>query len=211
MDLIREHGASSGKAAPRMAREPFAAIELDPARGRVRLPRGMEIDLGGIAKGWIVQEAAQRLELYGLAAAVSAGGDMYFAGMRMDGSKWRVEIEDPRDPAGTAACLRVSEGAVVTSSVTKRHWTQGGQHRHHIIDPRTGEPAWPDWQSVTVVAAQAPLAEAYAKALLIGGEKASNVLLLQQPSVGFIGINKYGETTVSAKAKEFLHDCSERV
>ncbi len=184
---------------------PFSAIEIDAQQVRVRLPQGMEIDLGGIAKGWIVQQVAQRLRSGASAAAVSAGGDMYFAGLPADGQKWRVEVEDPLTPERTAAVLRVGEGAVVTSSVSKRTWRQGGQRRHHIIDPRSGEPAQTEWLSVTVVAARADLAEAYAKALLIGGEREARRLTIQRPHIAVISIGPDGKVLASQKAKEYLN------
>ncbi len=211
IDQVRARSDLPTRQAPRAARLPFSAIEIDEAHGQVRLPAGMEIDLGGIAKGWIVQEAAQRLELYGIAAAVSAGGDVFFTGMPADGSKWQVEIEDPQDANATAACLGVAEGAVVTSSITKRTWKRNGQEQHHIIDPRTGAPAEPDWVSVTAIAPRADMAEAYAKAFLIGGEEASASLLLQQPALGVIGINAHGRLWASPKAKEYLNGCAQHV
>jgi thiamine biosynthesis lipoprotein len=65
--------------------------------------------------------------------------------------------------------IKVEPGAVATSVVTKRTWKQGEKQRHHIIDPRTGEPAITDWLSMTVIADHAYAAEAFAKALLIAG------------------------------------------
>ena len=58
---------------------------------------------------------------------------------------------------------------MATSSVTKRTWKQGEVNRHHLIDPRTGEPAQSDWLCATVIADDTVTAEVYAKALLIGG------------------------------------------
>ncbi len=211
MDEIRKRGNVAARPGDRVVRVPFETMEIDEAHSRVRLPEGMEIDLGGIAKGWIVQEAAQRLELYGTAAAVSAGGDMFFTGAPAGGRRWQVEIEDPQDAQATATCLEVDEGAVVTSSITKRAWKQNGQARHHIIDPRSGQPAMPDWVSVTVIAPRADMAEAYAKAFLIGGEKAASPLLLQQPSLAVIGITTRGQLWTSPRAKDYLNGCTEYV
>ena len=61
------------------------AIELDEAARRVRLPQGMRIDLGGIGKGWIAQQAAQRLAGYSEACAVNAGGDLCALGLEAFG------------------------------------------------------------------------------------------------------------------------------
>ena len=73
--------AVTGLAASPSPRLPFSALELDMEAARVKLPEGMQIDLGGIAKGWIVQQVAQQLRSDHAAAAVSAGGDMYFSGL----------------------------------------------------------------------------------------------------------------------------------
>ncbi len=206
IEEVRKRGASSADTEPRSPRAGFAELELDTEGGRVRLPEGMEIDLGGIAKGWIVQEAAGQLKAFGTAAAVSAGGDMFFAGMPADGSKWKVEIEDPRDAKRIVAALQVGEGALVTSTVTKRTWQQDGQLRHHIIDPRTGEPAQPDWLSVTVIAPQADLAEAYAKAFLIGGQKEATRLLLQRPRLAVISVAPDGQVLASPNGKDYFNN-----
>ena len=171
----------------------------------MKLPEGMQIDLGGIAKGWIVQQVAQQLRSDHAAAAVSAGGDMYFSGLPASGERWRVEIEDPREPQKTAAVLRVGEGAVVTSSVSKRTWNQAGLARHHIIDPRSGEPAQTQWLSATVVAPRADLAEAYAKAFLIGGEAGARRLMIQRPRLALIAVEQDGRLMASPNAKEYLN------
>ena len=209
MDQLRLQGAAGAAAEPRPPRRDFSALELDPSSRRVRLPVGMQIDLGGIAKGWIVQQAAMLLKANGAAGAVNAGGDMFFAGTPADGTRWRVEIEDPRDEARTAAVLEVADGAVVTSSIRKRSWMQGGEVRHHIIDPRTGEPAQTDWLSVTVIAPYADLAEAYAKALLIGGRGGATRLLLQRPHIGVVCIGLDGQVSASKTSKEYLNDNDE--
>jgi len=204
MDEIRAHGVSSLFASNQTPRPAFDKISLDPVGRRVRLPHGMEIDLGGIAKGWIVEKAAAVLSSYSAICAVSAGGDISFIGEPSDGSRWRVEVEDPRKPDETVAVLHVRQGAVVTSSSTKRAWSQNGRPRHHLIDPRTGEPAESDWLSVTVIAPQMTLAEVYAKALLIGGAGEAERLCSQRPDVAFIAINEMGELFCPQNSKEYL-------
>jgi thiamine biosynthesis lipoprotein len=206
LDVVRQRGDLGEVVSAEAPKRTFASIEFDAEKNRVRLPVGMQIDLGGIAKGWIVQEAATRLRAHGTAAAVSAGGDMYFAGWPADGTKWQVEIEDPRDAGRTAARLAVGQGAVVTSSVSKRTWRRGGEIRHHIIDPRTREPARAEWLSVTVIASDADLAEAYAKAFLIGGRQQSTRLMLQRPHLAVMCIGADGQIFASPNSREYLND-----
>ena len=184
----------------------FSALELEADTHKVWLPAGLQVDLGGIAKGWIVQRAAMHLKTSSGAGAASAGGDLYFAGMPRDGTRWRVEIEDPREEQETVAVLEVGEGAVVTSSVSKRRWSLQGQTRHHIIDPRTGEPAETEWMSVTVIAPHGDLAEAYAKAVLIGGRSQVARLLSQRPGIAAVCVGFDGQLSASANSQEYLND-----
>ena len=207
LELVRARRKTDQAASQRMPRPAFDAVEFDSMNSRVRLPAGMEIDLGGIAKGWIARHAAELLSLRAAACAVSAGGDICFVGWPADGSKWSVELEDPRDANNTLAVLAVGPGAVVTSSISKRTWTQNGQKRHHIIDPRTGEPAKADWLSVTVIAPRMEMAEVYAKALLIGGEGQRIDLTKRHPEMAFIAVDALGQIMSSENSREyFTHD-----
>jgi FAD:protein FMN transferase len=208
MDKIRELGENSSLAPARTLGPRFDELELDLKRSQVRLPQGMGVDLGGIAKGWIVEKAAALLGNYSAACAVSAGGDICFIGEPMDGSKWRVQLEDPRDPAQSLALLRVGAGAVVTSSVAKRSWVQAGAARHHLIDPRTGEPACSDWLSITMLGPQITAAEAWAKALLIGGEEQALNLSTSRPEMAFIAVDRNGRLFGSQSSKVYLNDFS---
>jgi thiamine biosynthesis lipoprotein len=206
MDDLRALGASPASASTQMPRPAFDEIGLDLVGGRVCLPPGVEMDLGGIAKGWIIDRAAQLLGTYTTTCAVSAGGDMLFVGRPMDGTDWIVELEDPLGPDRTVARLHLGPGAVATSSVSKRTWEQAGKTRHHLIDPRTGEPAENEWLSVTVFAPEIMVAEVYAKSLLIGGEHEASRLASRRPEIDFIVIDSHGELFGSPRSKEYLSD-----
>jgi thiamine biosynthesis lipoprotein len=166
----------------------------------------MEIDLGGIAKGWIVEKAAQLLNTYTEACAVSAGGDMLFIGRPSDGLDWDVALEDPREPSQDICQLHVRSGAVATSSVMKRTWRQGGTVRHHLIDPRTGESAKTDWLSVTVIAPDVITADVFAKAILIGGEGELQGLLGTRPELTFIAVDRHGNLQGSPTYRDFIYE-----
>jgi thiamine biosynthesis lipoprotein len=166
----------------------------------------MEVDLGGIAKGWIVEKAAQLLNRYVDTCGVSAGGDILFIGRPLDGMDWHVYLEDPRSPIESLAQLHIPWGAVATSSVMKRTWAQGEKIRHHLIDPRTGEPAKTDWLSVTVITPDVITAEVYAKALLIAGEKEMSNLCGAHPDLTFIAVDAEGNLSGSANYKEYMYE-----
>jgi thiamine biosynthesis lipoprotein len=206
MDEIRKDGfVSSGGPRPN-SRPDFRQVEIDFDRRRVRLPAGMEIDLGGIAKGWIVERAAMLLSSQTSACAVSAGGDIVCVGFPVDGANWRVSIEDPLDSAQSVAEVQMGPGAIVTSSVAKRSWKQAGVPRHHLIDPRTGEPAASDWLSVTVVSPRITTAEVYAKALLIGGAAQAPRLASQRPEITYYAVARDGTVAENPHKVEHLNE-----
>ncbi len=203
MDEIRAHGAHPRKKTESRSRPDFSQIELDDAARAIRLPPGMRIDLGGIAKGWIAERAAELLANFSPVCAVNAGGDLFSIGWPIDEPGWRISLEDPRDPSDTLAVLRIGPGAVATSSITRRRWVQGEQARHHIIDPRTQAPAETDWLSVTVIAARATMAEVYAKTLLRAGSAGAERLAAGK-QIAYVAVNNAGQLWGSPNASPLL-------
>jgi len=183
----------------------MGGVQFDAARHAIRLPRGLRLDLGGIAKGWIADGAAQLLAGFSPACAVSAGGDMALRGLPSGESCWEVALEDPRDPDSSLATLRVGPGAVATSSVTGRRWQQGARTMHHLIDPRTQQPARTDWLSVTVVAPNTITAEVFAKALLIAGSRGAEHIAARRKDITFIAVDALGGLYRSSDRKDAAH------
>ncbi len=142
-------------------------IQLDAAESCIYLPPESRIDLGGIAKGWIVQQVANRLAPLG-PCLVDAGGDMVARGKPAESEYdgWLVTVPMPGD---TTRCMLLKDAAVATSGVDYRRWARDGKEFHHLIDPRTGEPAQSPVLTATVAAPDAVQAEAWAKASLISG------------------------------------------
>ncbi len=208
IELLPEDGSGPAGAASPIVPPDFAQLEMDPDGHRVRLPRGMQIDLGGIAKGWLATQAAECIAAYADSCAVSAGGDITVIGLPKDADGWSVGVEDPREPDQDLATLTVRSGSVATSSVAKRKWRQGGEQRHHIIDPRTGHPAQSPWLSVTVVAPSATEAEAFAKACLIGGPQLAPQLAGGRPGMAYLAIDRTGHLQGSLHGQEFTHVAS---
>lgn len=186
-------------------RSQFGNTRFDAYRQAIQLPVGVQIDLGGIAKGWIVARAAEILSQHTGVCAVSAGGDMVFKGLPHGQSAWQVSLEDPEDENRVLAVLNIEKGALATSSVTRRHWRQGEQPRHHIIDPRTGVPAESDWLSVSVVAERPATAEAFAKAILIAGPQRAPDLAARVPGLKFIAVMADGSLWGTPEGKEMVH------
>jgi thiamine biosynthesis lipoprotein len=207
MDLLRE-----GQVVPLFEsllageRASFSGMELDETRSVILLPPGMALDLGGIAKGWIAEQAALLLSKFSTACAVNAGGDMFLVGLPEGEDKWTVSIEDPFQPELDLTTVQVDPGAVATSAVTKRIWKQGEKQRHHLIDPRTGEPAVTDWLSVTVIAAHTYEAEVFAKALLIGGPQESDGIVNKNGNrFSWLAVDQYRKITGTQNILEYSH------
>ncbi len=140
--------------------------------GEVALPEGALLDLGGIAKGWAADRAAEFLARLG-PCCVDAGGDIRVAGTWPEGDGFRVEVEDPLQPAAVLDTLTLAGGAIATSGIGKRWWLRNGEVQHHLIDPRTGRPADNNLLSVTVRAPTAVEADIAAKTAFILGEDAA--------------------------------------
>jgi thiamine biosynthesis lipoprotein len=205
MDEIRLNGVNHLWAESLREDLSIKTLLLDDETGLVWMPPGMQIDLGGIAKGWIAEQAAWLLGEQTSACAVNAGGDLFMVGLPEGQKEWEIGLEDPRDPSQDLATLHVKSGAVATSSIMKRAWTQGERQQHHLIDPRSGEPAVTDWLSVTVIAAQAAAAEVYAKVLLIAGPDQSNDILASDGGVAFIAVDRQGKLWGSKNSQEFIN------
>jgi thiamine biosynthesis lipoprotein len=167
-DELAPEQATTG-AAVRVA--DWHAIELDPHNRTVKLPEGMRLDLGGVAKGWAADQAVRRLSMAG-PALVDSGGDISVSGPLADGQPWPIGIDSPFGQHETLGLLLLDHGAVATSGRDYRRWQRGGVEQHHIIDPRTGRPAVTDVIAATVVAPDGPAAEVAAKVALILGSDA---------------------------------------
>jgi thiamine biosynthesis lipoprotein len=153
-------------------------IEVDHAAGLIRRPPGVELDLGGSAKGWAADLVATRLGRRGR-CAVDCGGDLRLMPGRglHTGTAWEIRVRHPLTgvPAHT---LYVRAGGVATSGIDARLWEgPRGELAHHLIDPATGEPAWTGLLTVTALAPTALEAEALAKAALLSGPLAAQRLL----------------------------------
>lgn len=127
------------------------------------------LDLGGIAKGFLVDQAVFMLKEAGIKAAiVEAGGDLRILGTHPSKPKWRIGVRHPRKPQGLYGILEVDSVSVTTSGDYERYFDRNGKRYHHILDPQTGFPASKSI-SVTVIAQSAMVADALATALFVMG------------------------------------------
>lgn len=133
--------------------------------------KGMEIDLGGIAKGYTSDKVIDILKSYGIEhAMVNLGGNVDLLGKKIDGSEWRIAVQDPKDEDDYIGILSVSDKAVITSGGYERYFEEDGVRYHHIIDPSTGYPADNGLISVTIISEDGTLADALSTSLFVMGK-----------------------------------------
>jgi thiamine biosynthesis lipoprotein len=143
--------------------------EIEVEANRIRLPEGVGFDPGGIGKGLTVDTIIEEFlggDVAGL--LINMGGDLRVAGLGPDATTWTINLdyEGSDQPLATVGLIA---GAVATSTTLKRHWDIDGQRKHHLIDPRSGEPSDSQIDHVAVIASTATEAEILAKATLIRG------------------------------------------
>jgi len=172
----------------------FDAVEVDVSAATVKASAGRSLDLGGIAKGWLAGRSVRRLRPFGR-VLIDLGGDIAFSAPAAR-SHWAIEVANPfvnDEAVGVLHCR--TAGGVATSGVLRRSWTVGSATRHHIIDPRTGQPAQSDLVAVTVAAPSPAAAEIAAKAAIILGRTAATLAL--QRSRGLAGVFVAADRTVT--------------
>ncbi len=146
---------------------------------------GMEIDLGGIAKGYIIDSGIRALKRKGIKSAIiEAGGDLRILGKKPDKGFWRIGIRHPRgERNGLIGILRLEGGSsVATSGDYERYFFKDRIRYHHILNPRTGYPAR-GCISVTIVADNCMVADGYATAVFVLGPKKGMELIENVDSI----------------------------
>lgn len=143
----------------------------------IRLPAGMEIDLGGLGKEYAVDRALARIgQATDAPALVNFGGDLRVTGSRKNGARWKVAIESVTEKGGVAGLLEVAAGAIATSGDARRFLLKDGIRYSHILDPRSGKPVMGAPRSVTVAAATCIEAGMMATLAMLNGRRAEAFL-----------------------------------
>ncbi len=145
----------------------------------LRLPAGMEIDLGGIGKEYAVDRAAALLgERTSNPFLVNFGGDLFASGLRRNGLPWIVGVDDPEQTGLEAVGqLRLERGGLATSGDARRFVLYQGRRLGHILDPRTGWPVEGAPRAITVAAATCLEAGTLATLAYLRGAEAESFLI----------------------------------
>jgi FAD:protein FMN transferase len=181
----------------------YRRVELDEGGRRVRIGKDQQLGLGGIAKGYIVDRAARVLREGGVQSFLAqAGGDLYGAGRKPDGSPWLSGVQDPRGKQGDFfAVLELTDHAFSTAGDYARSYVVGGKRYHHIIDPKTGYPATA-CRSVTVWAPDATTADGIDDAVFILGPERGMKLVESLDGVGAVVVDEKNRVFISERVKD---------
>lgn len=181
------------------------SVTWDESTRSISLPEDVELDFGGIAKGWAAEQAVQRLKHHG-SALMNCGGDIFMSGPLLDGSPWEIGIHRPFDrSSGYIGMMYFRQPCgVATSATDRRRWMQGEMIRHHIIDPNTGTSAQSDVVSATIVAPTAVEAESAAKSVLIRGSEEGIAWLESNPALAGLIMLENGKILYSQRINQYL-------
>jgi len=176
----------------------YRHIRLDRRRRTIRFARdGVRIDLGGIAKGYAVDNCVSLLTAHGVKEAlVMAGGDSRVLGDRR-GRPWMIGIRDPRRKDVMVAMIPLVDAAVSTSGDYERYFEEGGVRYHHILDPKTGNAAT-GVRSVTIIGPDTTTTEGLSKSVFIMGPDRGIRFLASWPEVDAVIIDGEGQMHYTA-------------
>lgn len=183
--------------AAQRVRVDYRRLLLDQRAGTAYLAApGMRIDLGGIAKLYIVRAGLRVLERHGVGRAmVNGGGDLAVtapAGAR----PWRVGVRDPRAPERLLGVLEIARGFVASSGDYERSFVREGKRYHHILDPRTGLPSEGP-RGVTLAAEQLEAVNGLSVAIMVLGQQEGIRLLSAAPGVEGLIVGRDGAVWMS--------------
>lgn len=179
-----------------------SALSLE-AHNAILTKAGMELDLGGIAKGYTGGKADAVLREHGVESALlDLGHNITVIGAKPDGSAWRIAVQDPAANDRTVGVLSLTDCSAVTSGGYQRWFERDRQHYHHIIDPRTGYPADSGLLSTTVICSDPGLADLLSTATFVLGEQASLALWRTEGNFELVMVTDDSRLIVSEGLKD---------
>ncbi len=182
----------------------YRKVMVDEKNSRVFLAeKGMEIDLGGIAKGFIVDNGVRILEQNKIKNfIINAGGDLTVRGNK-GFEPWKVGIQSPRDRTKIYITLGLTNKSITTSGDYEKYFMQDGVRYHHILNPGTGYPAM-SCSSSSIVASDATTADTLSTAVFVLGPARGIKLIEALPEVQGMIVDKKGKAVFSSGFGDFI-------
>jgi FAD:protein FMN transferase len=176
----------------------YRHVVLDAAKRTIYFTvPGVRINLGGIAKGYVVQHAADMLRAKGVTnALLNAGGDTRVIGDRR-GQPWIVGIRNPRVKGELVTRLPLVDEAISTAGDYERFFEENGRRYHHVINPRTGEPT-EGILTVTVMGPDGTITDGLDTAIFVLGVEEGMKLIKRYPDYETIIVESNGKVSYSS-------------
>jgi len=194
-----------------LAAKDTGGILLDGDACAARIPAGMEVSFGAVAKGYTAQAVCDLLAEHGVTSAVlSLGGNVQTLGeSKPDGTSWQVAVTDPRDTGAYAGLLETGQTAVVTSGGYQRFFQRDGVIYIHILDPVAGCPVENGLLSVTVVTEDGALADALSTALFVMGEERALAYAREHEEIELVLITEDDRVIVTTGLRDSFRETTE--
>lgn len=183
----------------------FNKVQINESTSEVKLEQeGMILDLGGIAKGYGADRITEILKEHGIGhAIINLGGNIYAHGEKVDGSPWRIGIQNPNSSRGDyVGIVQVVDKTVVTSGIYERYFEENGVRYHHILDRETGYPVDNNLAGVSIIAEKSIDADALSTAVFVNGPEQGLALIESLENIEAIFITKDNKLLLSSGIKE---------
>ncbi len=166
----------------------YRRVKLDQARRTIRFDaEGVELDLGGIAKGYAVDEAVEILRAHGLTSALVSSGtsSLYALGAPPDERGWKITLRDPYQAQKVGNVVYLRNYSLSASGSYEKFFKLGGRTYCHILDPRSGQPV-ANMLATAVLAPRATQSDALSTAFFVLGVEASRKYLATHPNLAVL-------------------------
>jgi FAD:protein FMN transferase len=180
----------------------YTKVIMDDAGKSVYLAdKGMSLDLGAIAKGYIADKTAELLRSRGVRSAVlNLGGNVYVIGSKPNGDKWKIGIQDPFGERNDYfAVYQAEDETLVSSGIYERYFIKDGVRYHHIFDCKTGYPVKNDIYSATVIGKDSETADALSTIVFSLGIEKGFAFVTGYPGYDLVFVDAGKDVTVSGE------------
>lgn len=171
----------------------YSDVELNDEENTVFLKRqGMMIDLGGVAKGYTADVISDILTEEGVKSAIiDLGGNIFAHGLKVDGSTWRIGIQNPfSDRGDIIGTITVKNKSIVTSGIYERYIEKDGIKYHHILSPKTGYPYENEIAGITIISDKSSDGDALSTSVFAMGVKEGMKFINTQEGIDAIFVTK---------------------
>lgn len=182
----------------------YKNVELDEQNKTIYLEKkGMELDLGGIAKGFIADEVGKVFKENGVTTSIiDLGGNILLQGESPKGGDWNVGIQDPFSPRNTIlGKLPEQDKSIVTSGIYERYLEVDGKKYHHLFDPKTGYPFDNDIAGVSIISKKSITGDGLSSAAFSKGIKEGLQFIESHKGVEAIFVSKDKKVYITSGLK----------